>query len=210
MIDLTGVKNIIFDYGGVIINIDFKHTINAFKELGFLNIEESIFQSKGSNLLEKTEKGQITIKDFRDEVRLISKKKLTNEQIDFAWNALLLDMPTERIRLVEDLKTRYRVFLLSNTNVIHYTKYLKSLQQEFGYNDFNSLFEKAWFSHELGMIKPTKEIYNYVLNDASILANETIFIDDSEVNIKGAKMVGLKVYHLKDEEIVDAFKNCMK
>lgn len=205
MVDLTGVKNIIFDYGGVIINIDFKLTINAFKQLGFINIEECIFQSKGSDLLVKMEKGHISIEDFRNEIRNISKLGLTDDQIDFAWNALLLDMPAKRINLIEMLKTRYRIFLLSNTNKIHYNTYLKSLQTEFGYADFNSLFEKAWFSHDLGLIKPTAEIYNYVLNDASIKPQETLFIDDSELNIIGARNVGLKVHHLYNEDILDIF-----
>ncbi len=205
MIDLTGVKNIIFDYGGVIINIDFKLTINAFKELGFLNVEECIFNSKGSDLLIKMEKGDISIKEFRNEIRNISNKDIADAQIDFAWNALLLDMPVKRIKLIEQLKTKYRVFLLSNTNLIHYNRYLKSLQTEFGYANFNELFEKAWFSHDIGMIKPTAEIYNYVLNDASIKPQETLFIDDSEININGAKMVGLKVHHLYKEDILEIF-----
>ena len=205
MIDLSDVKNIIFDYGGVIINIDFKLTINAFKELGFLDVEECIFQSKGSDLLVKMEKGHISIKDFRNEIRNISKQNFSDEQIDFAWNALLLDMPSKRIKLIEQLKTKYRVFLLSNTNIIHYNTYLKSLQSEFGYADFNSLFEKAWFSHDLGMIKPSAEIYNFVIKDASILPQETLFIDDSEINITGAKNAGLKVHHLYNEDILDIF-----
>jgi putative hydrolase of the HAD superfamily len=205
MIDLTGVKNIIFDYGGVIINIDFKLTINAFKELGFLNVEECVFQSKGSDLLVKMEKGHISIKEFRTEIRNISKLNLTDVQIDFAWNALLLDMPVKRINLIEKLKTKYRIFLLSNTNKLHYNSYLKTLQTEFGYTDFNALFEKAWFSHDLGLIKPTAEIYNYVLNDASIKPQETLFIDDCEVNIIGARNVGLKVHHLYKEDILNLF-----
>lgn len=205
MIDLAGVKNIIFDYGGVIINIDFKLTINAFKELGFVNVEECVFQSKGSDLLVKMEKGIISIKEFMNEIRQISKQSYTDEQIENAWNALLLDMPVERIKLIEKLKLKYRVFLLSNTNIIHYNKYLVSLQKDFSYSNFNNLFEKAWFSHDLGMIKPTKEIYDFVLKDASLLPGETIFIDDSEINIKGAKSAGLKVYHLKDEDILDIF-----
>lgn len=207
MIDLKGIKNIIFDYGGVIINIDFGLTINAFKQLGFLNIEECIFQSKGSNLLVKMEKGQISINDFRDEIREISKQNISNEQIDDAWNALLLDMPSKRIRLIEELKKKYRIFLLSNTNIIHYNKYLNSLQNEFGYTNFNSLFEKAWFSHDIGLIKPSEEIYKHVMKEASILPEETLFIDDSEVNINGAKKIGLKVYHLKNEDILNAFVN---
>lgn len=210
MIDLAGVKNIIFDYGGVIINIDFKLTINAFKELGFVDVEECIFQSKGSDLLVKMEKGHVTINEFMNEIRQISKQNFTDEQIESAWNALLLNMPVERINLIEKLKSRYRVFLLSNTNIIHYNKYLISLQKEFGYNNFNSLFEKAWFSHDLGLIKPYKEIYDFVLKDASLLPDETVFIDDSEINIIGAKATGLRTYYLKDEDILDVFSDFWK
>ncbi len=203
MIDLKGIKNIIFDYGGVIINIDFSLTINAFVELGFINVEDCIFKSKGYDLLLKMEKGNISNEDFRNELRKISKIKLADNQIDFAWNALLLDMPIKRIKLLEKLKTNYKIFLLSNTNSIHYNKYLKNLQTDFGYSDFNKLFDKAWFSFQIKMVKPDSEIYKHVLSEASIQPNETLFIDDSKINIEGAKKLGIKTYYLNKEDILD-------
>lgn len=205
MVDLKGIKNIIFDYGGVIINIDFKHSINAFKKLGFVNVEDCIFKSKGSDLLLKMEKGNISDIDFRNEVRKISNIKLTEIQIDFAWNALLLDMPLKRIKLLEKLKTNYRIFLLSNTNSIHYNKYLKDLQNNFGYSDFNKLFDKAWFSFQINMVKPDAEIFKHALSDASMLPEETLFIDDSKTNIEGAKKLGIKTYYLDKEDIINIF-----
>jgi len=207
MVDLKGIKNIIFDYGGVIINIDFKLSINAFKKLGFINVEDCIFKSKGYYLLLKMEKGEISGNDFRNEIRKIANLKLTDHQIDFAWNALLLDMPIKRIKLLEKLKTNYRIFLLSNTNSIHYNKYLKDLQNNFGYSDFNKLFDKAWFSFQIKMVKPDSEIFKYALSAASILPNETLFIDDSITNIEIAKEIGIKTYYLNSEDIINAFKN---
>jgi len=207
MVDLTGIKNIIFDYGGVIINTNTRLTINAFKELGFFKVEDYICQSNNSDLLVKMEKGQMSDNVFRDGIRKVSNLKLTDEQIDFAWNAILLDMSADKIKLLEKLRKKYKIFLLSNTNVIHYKKFLKDLQQKFGYLNFNKLFEKAWFSFQLGMVKPDAEIYNYVLTDASLLPKETLFIDDSAINIKGAKKTGIKTYLLNNEDILEAFKN---
>ncbi len=200
MVDLKGIKNIIFDYGGVIINIDFSLTITAFKKLGFLNVEDCIFKSKGSDLLLKMEKGEISDNDFRNDIRKIANLKLTDQQIDFAWNALLLDMPKERIKLLEKLKTKYKIFLLSNSNSIHYNKYLKDLQNDFGYSDFNKLFDKAWFSFQIKMVKPDLEIFKYVLSTSSILPNETLFIDDSITNIETAKETGIKTYYLNNKD----------
>jgi len=168
MIDLRGIKNIIFDYGGVIINIDFKLTINAFKTLGFTNVEEIIFKTGGSELLLQMEKGTISHNEFYDEVRRLSGLKITNKEIEIAWNALLLDMPMARIKTLEKLRKDYRILLLSNTNSIHYQQYHADLKNHYGYSDFNKLFEKAWFSFTIGMAKPDVEIFQFAINDAGI------------------------------------------
>ena len=206
MIDLTGIKNIIFDYGGVIINIDFKLTIDAFKKLGFENVEEVIFNARGSALLSQMEKGTISHQSFYDEIRTLSGEDLTDNEIKTAWNALLLDMPTHRIRTLEKLRSSYHIFLLSNTNSIHFDQYSKQLKDEFGYNSFDELFHKAWFSFQLGLTKPNEDIFYFVIDNYGFNPDETLFIDDLEANIQAAINVGMKGYHLKPgEEIAEIF-----
>jgi putative hydrolase of the HAD superfamily len=206
MIDLSGIRNIIFDYGGVIINIDFKLTINAFKKLGFLHIEEIIFQGKGSELLLQMEKGELSHEEFYNEVRRLSGLKITNKEIEKAWNALLLEMPDKRIKTLEKLKSNYRIFLLSNTNSIHYEQYAADLKNKYGYSDFNKLFEKAWFSFDLGMAKPNPDIFHFVLKDAGLNPSQTLYIDDLEKNVLAAEITGMKGHFLRpDEDISGLF-----
>lgn len=207
MIDLNGIKNIIFDYGGVIINIDFNLTIDAFKKLGFENIEEEIFKAKGSDILLKMEQGLLSHDEFFEEIREISKLKLSNNEIRFAWNALLLDMPIKRIQVLERLKLNFRTFLLSNTNSIHYIQYREQLENMYGYSHFNLLFEKAWFSFELGLTKPNEDIFRFVINDAGIVPDQTLYIDDLITNVEAATQTGMRGYHLKPgEDIVNLFE----
>lgn len=206
MVDLNGIKNIIFDYGGVIINIDFNLTIRAFKELGFTDIEEVVFQGKGSELLLEMEKGKLSHSEFYDEVRRLSGLKLTDNEIKIAWNALLLDMPTERMNTLKKLKSQYKIFLLSNTNSIHYEHYAADLKNKFGYSDFNNLFDKAWFSFNIGMAKPEEDIFCFAIKDANIDPNETLYIDDLEKNVRAAEKTGMRGYFLTPEkDISDLF-----
>lgn len=190
-------KNIIFDLGGVILNIDFKQTALAFAELGMGNFNEYYTLQSVSPLFEKLEIGAITPDDFYTEFRSLAKlPSLSNEQIMQAWNALLLDFPPERIKWLKQIKERYKIYLLSNTNQIHYDSFIKSYREQIGDEDFNKLFITAYYSHNLGLRKPSKEIFEAVLKSEKLLAEETVFIDDSMANIEAAKAVGLQTIHL--------------
>jgi len=119
---------------------------------------------------------------------------------------MLLDIPTERIRLLEAARKNYRIFLLSNSNEIHYHEYLEKFREKFGYDDFDDLFEKAYFSFRLKMQKPNREIFDYVVKNHGLDPGETLFIDDSAVHVEGARKALLNAYHLKPgEEISGLF-----
>ncbi len=133
-------------------------------------------------------------------------KNFSDSQIDAAWNAMLLDIPAPRIRLLEKLKTRYRTFLLSNTNMIHYWEYTARLHHAHGYEDFSPLFEKAHFSFELGKRKPHPETFEYVMEINGIDRQTALFIDDSPQHIQGAMKAGLHTYlHDAKNDICNAF-----
>lgn len=202
------IKNIIFDFGGIIYDIDFKLSNKEFEKFGISNLESLYFQAQETKLFEKLEKAEISPADFYAEIRNISGKNVSNENIISAWNALLIGYKRERIELLELLKTKYRTFLLSNSNIIHYKHYLAQLQDEYGYQDFSELFERAYFSHDLGMKKPDYEIYDFVLSENNLKPNETLFIDDSKANIEAAEKLGIQTYFLdaeNGEQIVDLF-----
>lgn len=185
------IKNIIFDLGGVIINLDTQKTASEMKKLGFDDFEKSYSLLNQTDLFDLLEKGLITPEQFRIEIRKHICNTVSDVQIDEAWSAMLLDFPKERIDLIQKTKSKYRTFLLSNTNKIHFDKYNSDFNAVYGFN-FNSLFEKAYYSFEIGHRKPDLDIYKHVLKHSNLIPNETLFIDDSEANIRTAKMLGIQ------------------
>jgi len=121
------IKNVIFDLGGVILDIDFKKTEQAFLKLGLNNFSDHISQFHISGFFEQYEIGKIDDVEFVDGISKLIGKETEQEKIIAAWNALLLDFPPERIELLRKIKSDYRTFLLSNTNSLHYKEYQRRL-----------------------------------------------------------------------------------
>ncbi|MDR0363874.1 MAG: HAD family phosphatase [Bacteroidales bacterium] len=207
------LKNIIFDFGGVIINIDYHRIAKAFSLLGIKNFNEIFSQAAQSDLIDRLELGAISPKDFRNEIRRLARQELSDETIDRSMNAILLDLPAERIELLQNLKKHYRLFLFSNTNKINYDCYYNSLKERYGFDLFKELFEKAYFSHETGMRKPDPDSFRFILNDSRLLSSETLFIDDSQQHIAGAQQAGLQTIWLHDDMKINMLfdeKYCLK
>lgn len=204
------VKNIVFDLGGVIINIDYQITINAFKQLGIANYDGSYTQLYSNALFDNNEKGLITHNQFIEGLQKMTQQKVSPLQIINAWNAMLLDLPPKRVALLQSLKHNYRTFLLSNTNQTHLNYFFNYIQTNFSGLQFNSLFENTHYSCQMGMRKPNVEIFEAVLTQNNLVASETLFIDDIEHNLEGALKAGMQVYHLPKGhdlfEIVDLNK----
>ncbi len=200
------IKNIIFDFGGVILDIDPQLTIDEFIKLGFNDFEKLNTPAFTEEILGKFERGILTPEVFRDKLRTFLDIDITDQQIDDAWNALLFDIPGIRIDIIEQVKNNYQIFLLSNSNEIHYDLYVRDLQLRFGYGEFDKLFDKAYFSFDLHLLKPNPEIYEFVINQHGLDPKTTLFIDDKSKNIKAAQKLGLKTYQLtKPERIRDIF-----
>ena len=191
------IKNIIFDLGGVIINIDYKKTEQAFVQSGVNNFRELYSQFHTTQIFEELEKGIISAATFISEVKKVSPVSLEDHEIIDAWNAMLLDLPSGRLNFLYQLKNTYRTFLLSNTNEIHYeavqNKYKERMNEEYL---LNNCFEKAYYSHELNLRKPDVEIFNLVIEKNNLQADETLFIDDTPANIEGARKAGLNTCYL--------------
>jgi len=202
--ELQKIKNIIFDLGGVIIEIHYRATIDAFKKLGFHDFENIYSLIKGTRVFDMLETGKIPPQVFRNELRKY-KNHLTDENIDMAWNTMIGEMPSAHLPLLRNIRKNYKTYLLSNTNAIHIEYFVHYLEKRFGYNSLTDMFDKVYFSHEIGERKPDKQAYEAVLLDAGISASETLFIDDLMINIEGAKKAGLWAYHLENESITDLF-----
>lgn len=200
------IKNIIFDFGGVIYDIDHEKTKNAFVNLGISNFDELYGHTIQTGLFEDFEIGLISPSEFRESIRKHIPNSTSDEEIDIAWNALLTGFKFERFDMLEKTRQHYRLFLLSNTNQIHYQQFIAELKQQNRYDLFNQLFEKLYFSHQIGIRKPDAKIFNYVLSDNQIIPEETVFIDDYDLNISAAKNIGLKGVSLKpNQDVCDLF-----
>ena len=188
-------KNIIFDLGGIFLNIDFSKTEKAFREIGVTQFSDFYTQHHASDIFELLETGKISPDEFHHAFVHETGIHLTYEQLKNAWTALLLDFPVERVYWLKEIGKRYNIFLLSNTNKIHYDVFTKSFYERTG-EEFNKYFIRAYYSHEIGLRKPYTESYLYILNEQNIKPEETLFIDDTLKNIDGAKQVGLQTLHL--------------
>ena len=205
MQNVEKIKNIIFDLGGVILNIDYQLTVTAFKEIGFDGFENAYSQAAQHQLFDKLETGFISPQEFRDGIRKVAQKDLSDAEIDYAWNKIILDLPAARIALLNQLKTRYRCFLLSNTNKIHYDVYRADLFK-LASQDFNEIFEKAYFSHEIHLRKPDLKVFKMVLHEKQLIPSETLFIDDSIQHIEAAKQMGICCHLLQPpQDITEIF-----
>ena len=196
------IKNIIFDLGGVIINLSTQTTVEQFAELGGITQEEVNLRMMQSKEFHDYEKGLITDSRFRELVKDMLGVRTSDAEIDRCWNAMLLDIPIERIQLLERLKIRYRIFLLSNTNEIHLNCFSEIVNQMTGKTSLDLYFEKAYYSHRMKMRKPDGEIYDFVLAENKLNPTQTIFLDDNLANLKGAEQCGIKTFHVQHPDLI--------
>ena len=204
----TKIKNIIFDLGGVILDIDENVVYKELEKMG-IEISELAHSKEFMEILSKFDTGIYTAATFRKKTKqFIGQEKMTDEKFDSIWNAMLLDIPRERIEAIEKVKKHYKIYLMSNTNVIHYDLYVRDLQLRFGYNEFDELFNKSYFSFAEHLEKPDPRFFELILDHEHLLPEETLFIDDTAENIEAAKSLGINTYHISREELVrNLFEN---
>ena len=191
-------KVIIFDLGAVILNINYQNTINEFTKLGVKNAATFYSKKVQTELFNKIETGKISNNEFLKALQKETKNAKI-EQVKMAWNAMLLDLPKERLQLIKKLKDNHTVYLLSNTNSIHIDAFKKELGNK-KWLAFCELFDKMYLSHELGLRKPDIKIFEYILKEQKLKAEEVFFIDDSPQHIASAKKIGIHCHHLLDDE----------
>jgi HAD superfamily hydrolase (TIGR01509 family) len=189
---LENIKNIIFDLGGVLLHINYQKTILAFKDLGVENFDELFSQMKQTPVFDEFEVGKISSEQFADELnRKI--KNASQQQIFEAWNAMLGGLKEEEFVLLKKIKTRYNIYLLSNTNQLHLEWISKHVEH---YNQFESLFLATHYSHQLGKRKPDQKTFEALLQLHKLEAEQTLFIDDTAIHVEGARKAGLHAIHL--------------
>ena len=196
------IKNIIFDFGDIFINLDKMGTYKAMAQLGVTEISEDMI-----SMYHQYEKGLISTIEF---ISFYQGKfpELEKNQLVDAWNAVLLDFPKSRLEFLKELSEskNHRLFLLSNTNELHISWIQESLGNKM-YTEFKNCFEQFYLSHEINFRKPDAEIYEFVLHKNNLKASETLFVDDLEENTMAAKNLGINTWNLipGEEDVVDLF-----
>ena len=204
--NLTTIKNIVFDLGNVLLNLDFDASIRAFSALGLNSDVVNRQQAYADPVFYELEVGKTTPEKFRLRVRQILKNPdVTDRQIDDAWCAMIRDIPQKRVKMLKRLRKNYNVYLFSNTNAIHIRRLHKEFREMHGI-EFSSLFVKDFYSHEIHERKPDLASYEKVIGLSGIKPAETLFVDDLEKNIVGAEKAGLKTFWLQDGmEVLEIF-----
>ena len=193
------VDTLIFDLGGVILDLSPQATAHAFAELANIPIQD-VYQAYQSNTdFNAFEKGEISEGEFRDFVRRVFSLKAPDFEIDRCWNAMLLNLPWEKLALLQKLMGSFKTILLSNTNSIHLT-YIED--RLLGKNSLDHYFSKAYYSHRIGMRKPDTKIFRYLLADNRIKAEQTVFMDDILENIQAAKSIGIETIHVRHPDML--------
>lgn len=205
-IDLSNIKNIIFDLGNVLLNLDFNASITAFQELG---LDKAVLDNQNAYAdpaFYNLETGKITPEEFCDQIRVVlNNPEATNEQIEDAWYAMIKDIPNKRVNKLLELNRSFNIYLYSNTNQIHIDKLLPDFKAEHGL-EFSSLFKTAYYSHEIHDRKPEVSSFEKVIKLSKVSPEETLFVDDLEKNIRSAEQAGLKTLWLKEDmEMADLF-----
>ena len=191
---MNTIKNIIFDLGGVILDINYQATIDAFVEIGIKDFSNLYSQKDQRQIFDDFEIGKITSNQFISSIQSLSQNSISKDKIITAWNAMLLEINTEKLDYLLSLKERFRIFLLSNTNEIHISKFEAGLAKKNEVKKFYNCFEKVHYSSRLSLRKPKVDCFKKVLNINKLNASETIFIDDSKQHVEGALKCGIKGY----------------
>jgi FMN phosphatase YigB (HAD superfamily) len=203
---MQNIKNIIFDYGNVIFNINFARVQQSLKALGISNVDEFYGHLQQDPIFDAFDRGQITAAEFRDRIReKAGNATLSDTEIDQAWNSILVGVAEGNHDLLLKLKQKYRTFLLSNINEIHFSYIMKYLKDEFDFNNNDHLFEKVYYSHYTGMRKPEPAIFEKVLQENNLKLEETLFIDDSPQHLATAEKLGIHTFLMTAPDTIQAF-----
>ena len=199
---LNGIRNIIFDLGGVLLNIDPKKTIEAFGKLGMEQLVGDKGLSYDHEIFYLMEQGKITSDEFRQGVLELLPTQVPFQEIDDAWTAMLLDFPTIRVKLLKNLRKDFKIYLFSNTNAIHVEKFHSIFRNQHRF-EVSTLFDKDFYSNEIGYRKPMPEAYKEIIRLSGINPAESLFIDDSLLNVESAIASGLKGFWLEPGQKVE-------
>ena len=192
------IKNIIFDFGGVLYRIRYQNIPDAFSKCGIPHFEKIYSKQQQNAVMDQYEEGLISTEEFRRYIRTLTEFPITDQQIDDCWNAILLGFPKEHEDLLQKVSKHYNLYLFSNTNQLNYDRFRADMLNQFGYDIFDRHFKKCYFSQLLHIRKPKYEGFQHIIQENRLEPAETLFIDDSPQHLVGARECGLQTFHLQD------------
>jgi putative hydrolase of the HAD superfamily len=197
---LQGIKNIVFDLGGVIITLERDEAVNRFKEAGLINADELLNDYHQRGIFLELEEGKLSKEEFYEAVRKEAGTFISNETINYAWMGFLKELPEDKLTMLEELKQKgYRLYLLSNTNpVIMEWAFSPGFSPQG--KRIDEFFDKLYLSYQIGYTKPHPEIFHFMFDDSGMIPSETLFIDDGIANIEAGKKSGMKTYLAENGE----------
>ena len=190
------IDTIIFDFGGVLFDIDYHAPVREFIKLGAQNFEDLYSKKAQSSLFDQLEKGEVSEEEFFLNLGRDLKMDVAFAQMTQAWNSILIGMKPQRALWLKEIQKNYRTFILSNTNAIHVAAFEQMIEKNIGIQAFKSGFEEVYYSNEIGMRKPDKEAFDFVVEQNALDPSKTLFIDDSIQHVEGARRAGLQAFHL--------------
>lgn len=195
----SNISTLIFDFGGVLIDLDMNQSILNFKKLGVENVENYLSNFGQSGFFMQLEKGKISAEEFRSEIQKMTTNTITDKEIDDAWNAFLVRIPSEKLDIVYQLRKKFRVIMLSNTNAIHFP-YAERTFFSYKNRSIDEYFDKCYRSYDMKMAKPDAEIFEAILSQEQVAANQCLLLDDGPKNIEQAQKLGFQTYFVDPKE----------
>jgi putative hydrolase of the HAD superfamily len=196
---MEGIKNLLFDFGGVIVGLDKSAAVKRFKEIGANSIEDYLNEFRQTGIFLELEEGKISLDEFHNKFRDTFGENISDEEIDSGWMSFLTYIPEYKLELLDQLRKTYKVYLLSNTNPV-ISKWAHSKEFSPSGRPIDSYFDKCYLSFEIGCAKPEAGIYEFVISDSGINPSETLFFDDGQSNLDAAAKFGFKTRLVNQEE----------
>ncbi len=201
-------RTIIFDLGGVLLNLAPERTLHAFVELGIHHFDQLFTVHKATELFNRLETGGVEPRQFVETLIREADRPVTGMQVVDAWNAMLLDFRQDSLRFIERLRDRYHILLFSNTNAIHQEAFERNMRETTPWRRMEDVVHTAYYSHKLGRRKPEVTAYEAIIEEEELDPSSTLFIDDNMQNIRGAEEAGLLTHHfLLEERVEDVLKD---
>lgn len=195
---MEGIKNLLFDFGGVIVGLDKSAAVRRFKEIGAADIENYLNEYRQTGIFLELEEGKISLAEFNNRFRETFGENITDEEIASGWMAFLTGIPPYKLELLDELRKKYNVYLLSNTNPV-IADWAHSADFTPSGRTLDTYFDKCYLSYQMGCAKPDAIIYEKVIADG-IKAEETLFLDDGQANLDAAAKLGFKTYLVNQDE----------